>query len=64
MSIFFCFFVLFSFGLGGLYCGKYKQCPSGVFGEAGELCIPKGSGLTTKDLNWQENESDWCQIAT
>ena len=33
------------YGIGGLYCGAYKSCPSGNWGEAGELCVPEGSGI-------------------
>ena len=33
------------YGIGGLYCGAYKSCPSGDWGVAGELCVPEGSGI-------------------
>ena len=33
------------FGIGGLYCGAYKSCPSGVWGVGGEECVPEGSGI-------------------
>ena len=29
------------YGIGGWYCGAYKACPSGVWGD----CLPDGSGI-------------------
>ena len=49
------------FGMGGLYCGAYKSCPSGLWGEAGELCVPDGSGIV---LDPNRPGSDWGVIAT
>lgn len=56
------------FGIGGMYCGVYKKCPSGVWGIAGELCIPEGSGI---ELDWGPNDvgsdrggSDWGTMAS
>ena len=48
------------FGIGGLYCGEYKSCPSGHWGAAGELCVPEGSGIV---LDPDRPGSDWGTIA-
>lgn len=49
------------FGMGGLYCGAYKQCPSGEWGVDGELCVPDGSGIV---LDPDRPGADWGQKAT
>ena len=48
------------FGIGGLYCGAYKQCPSGEWGVGGELCVPEGSGI---ELDPNRPGQDWGQKA-
>eukprot|EP01047_Picozoa_sp_COSAG01_P012188 COSAG01_NODE_543_length_15700_cov_50.208961_9_plen_439_part_00 len=47
------------FGIGGLYCGAYKSCPSGQWGEHGELCAPPGSGIV---LDPNRPGADWGTI--
>lgn len=48
------------FGGGGWFCGTYKHCPTGRWGEKGELCFPPNWGYP----NWYENATvdtgaDW-----
>jgi hypothetical protein len=49
------------FGIGGLYCGAYKSCPSGEWGQRGELCVPEGSGMV---LDPNRPGADWGTVAT
>ena len=49
------------FGIGGLYCGEYKSCPSGEWGQSGELCVPEGSGMV---LDPNRPGADWGTVAT
>ena len=49
------------FGIGGLYCGEYKSCPSGEWGESGELCVPQGSGIV---LDPNRTGADWGDMPT
>lgn len=49
------------FGIGALYCGEYKSCPSGNWGNDGDACVPPGSGII---LDPNRPGADWGTIAT